>query len=68
MAGADVSRQAINQRLNRMHEKGLVGKKKAGARAVGWWATVAPRLDPAVRTDIEAADIEDAVPLDELDG
>ncbi len=37
-----VSRQAVNYRLNEMHEEGLVGKKKVGARAVGWWAEVAP--------------------------
>ena len=39
-----VSRQAVNYRLEKMHENGDVGKKKTGARSVGWWATVAPRL------------------------
>jgi len=44
-----VSRQAVNYRLEKMLEKDLVGKKKTGARSVGWWAKVAPRLADEVR-------------------
>lgn len=60
-----VTQQAVNYRLNRMHEKGLVEKKKAGASAVGWWAKVAPRLDPGVAADLEE-DEEPAIGHDEL--
>ena len=61
-----LSRQAIHHRLTQMHEKDLVDKKKTGARGAGWWATVAPRLDPDVAERAAAADREDAVPLDDL--
>lgn len=37
-----VSRQAVNYRLAEMRDEGLVGRKDVGARAVGWWAEVAP--------------------------
>lgn len=62
-----VSRDAVYRRLEKMREEGLVDKKKTGARAVGWWATVAPRLAPEVADRAAAADREDAVSLDELD-
>lgn len=66
-----VSRQAVNYRLDSMHEKGLVGKKKTGARAVGWWAEVAPSLSAEAAERVEAAREEvaagDTVPLEELD-
>lgn len=39
-----VTRQAVNYRLDRMREKGLVEKKTTGARSVGWWALVGPEL------------------------
>lgn len=39
-----VSRQAVNYRLEKMLDKDLVGKKKTGARSVGWWAKATPRL------------------------
>jgi predicted ArsR family transcriptional regulator len=50
-----VSRQAVNYRLDRMHEEGLVGRKKTGARAVGWWAKVAPRLSDESAERVERA-------------
>lgn len=62
-----VSRQAVNYRLDQMRERDLVDKKKTGARSVGWWATVAPRLDPDVAARAEAADRDSAVSLDDLD-
>lgn len=50
-----VSRQAVNYRLNEMAAKGLVGRKDVGARAVGWWAEVAP--EPV---DSDVPEYEDA--------
>ena len=48
-----LTRQGANYRLNQMHGKGLIGKKKPGARAVVWWATVAPRLSEETKRSIE---------------
>jgi DNA-binding Lrp family transcriptional regulator len=63
-----VSRQAVNYRLTKMHEEGLVGKKKAGASAVGWWAEVAPRLAPDVAAELsdEGDERDDAVTQAEM--
>jgi hypothetical protein len=60
-----ISREAVHYRLEQMREKNLVGKKKTGARSVGWWAEVAPRLDPAVAADLES-DEEPAISHDDL--
>ena len=62
-----VSRQAVHHRLEQMREKGLVDKKKTGARGAGWWATVAPRLDPEVADHADSADRENAVALEDLE-
>lgn len=62
-----VSRQAVNYRLETMHDKGTVGRKKTGARSVGWWAEVAPRLSPEARARADAASRENAISLDELE-
>jgi transcription initiation factor IIE alpha subunit len=62
-----VSRQAVHHRLKQMREKGLIDRKKTGARGAGWWATVAPRLDPDVADHAAAAERNDAIPLDDLD-
>ena len=62
-----VSRQAVHHRLEQMREKGLVDKKKTGARGAGWWATVAPRLAPDVAERVNAADREEAVALEDLE-
>ena len=43
-----ISRQAVTYRLDRMHDSGLVGRKKTGSRSVGWWAKYAPKLAPEV--------------------
>jgi len=61
-----LSRQAIHHRLTQMRGEGLVDKKKTGARGAGWWATVAPRLNPDVAEQAAKADREDAVPLEDL--
>lgn len=32
-----LTRQAINNRLKQLHNDGVLKKKRAGSRAVGWW-------------------------------
>lgn len=53
-----ISRSAVNHRLNRMRDAGLVDRKETGARSVGWWATVAPASSAETRRDIEATEGE----------
>lgn len=53
-----LTRQGANYRLNQMHDKGLVGKKKTGSRAVVWWSTVAPRLSEETKRSIEESEGE----------
>jgi len=59
-----VSKDTVTYRLKQMREKGLVGRKEAGARAVVWWAKVAPRLDPEFAESVEEA--EPAMSHDEV--
>jgi Mn-dependent DtxR family transcriptional regulator len=33
----DVTRKTVHDRLEELHENGVVNKKKVGARAVVWW-------------------------------
>lgn len=33
------SRQAANHRLKQLEDEGLLRRKSAGSRAVGWWKT-----------------------------
>lgn len=44
---------AVRHRLEQLAEEGLVVRKQFGARAVGWWATVAPELDHDVAEDVD---------------
>jgi predicted transcriptional regulator len=53
-----LSRSAMNHRLNRMRDDGLVERKQTGARAVAWWATVAPAPSAETLRDIEATEGE----------
>ena len=62
-----VTRQAINSRLDRMHENGLVDRTDAGARSVVWWATVAPELSETAHDEADSADRADAISLDDLE-
>ena len=48
-----LSQSGANYRLNKMRERGLVDRKETGARSVGWWATVAPRLSEATKARVE---------------
>ena len=43
--GKQLTSEGVRNRLETMAENGLVSRKKLGARAVGWWAEVAPELD-----------------------
>ena len=52
--GIEITPEGIRNRLESMHERGLVSRKKLGARAVGWWAEVAPELDEETITRIES--------------
>jgi len=61
-----ISRQAVHHRLEQMRERGLVDKKKTGARGAGWWAEVAPQLSPEALDRVESAERESATSLDEL--
>jgi len=51
-----ISRSGVNQRLRRMREAGLVGRKETGSRAVGWWAEVAPQLSATAIEGTEESD------------
>ena len=48
-----ITREATVARLNRMCEAGLVDRKETGARAVVWWAAVAPRLSEETKARVE---------------
>lgn len=45
--------EGVRNRLEEMHDAGLVDRKEFGARAVGWWATVAPELDAATADRVD---------------
>lgn len=62
-----ITRSAVNYRLNKMREKGLVDRKETGSRAVGWWAKVAPQLSEEAQARADAADRDDAISLDDLE-
>lgn len=62
-----VSRQAVAYRLEQMREKGLVDKKKTGARGAGWWAELAPRLSEEAKQRADVADRKNAHSLDDLE-
>lgn len=52
--GHDLTSEAVRNRLEGMAEEGLVNRKTFGARAVGWWAGVAPELAPDVAEAVES--------------
>lgn len=60
----------ITRHLKEMLDKDLVGRKETGARAVAWWAEVAPELSDESRERVEESrkDIEagNTVPLEEV--
>ncbi|GAB3028213.1 hypothetical protein GCM10025298_16020 [Natronobiforma cellulositropha] len=52
--GKQITPEGVRNRLGEMDEKGLVSRKKLGARAVGWWAEVAPELDSNTSKTIDS--------------
>jgi len=52
--GKHMTSEGVRNRLEDMAEKGLVSRKKIGARAVGWWAEVAPELDSETAGTVDA--------------
>ncbi|MFO7926904.1 winged-helix domain-containing protein [Natronomonas sp.] len=52
--GKHMTSEGVRNRLKVMAEEGLVSRKKLGARAVGWWAEVAPELDPETAETVDA--------------
>lgn len=52
--GKQITPEGVRNRLGEMDEKGLVSRKKLGARAVGWWATVAPELDASTANTVDS--------------
>ena len=52
--GTQMTAEGVRKRLNRMADDGLVSRKQIGARAVGWWAEVAPELSDSTAADVEA--------------
>lgn len=51
--GKQITPEGVRNRLEQMAEKGLVSRKKLGARAVGWWAEVAPELTADTAETVE---------------
>lgn len=52
--GKHMTSEGVRNRLEDMDDKGLVSRKKIGARAVGWWAEVAPELDAETAETVDA--------------
>lgn len=51
--GKQITPEGVRNRLEEMADQGLVSRKKLGARAVGWWAEVAPDLNTETAETIE---------------
>lgn len=51
--GTRITSEGVRNRLEEMAAKDLVSRKKLGARAVGWWAEVAPELDDDTAASLE---------------
>lgn len=52
--GKQITSEGVRQRLEKMSEEGLVNRKKIGARAVSWWAEVAPELSAETAATVDA--------------
>lgn len=52
--GKQITSEGVRNRLEQMDEQGLVSRKKLGAKAVGWWANVAPELDSHIAKTVES--------------
>ncbi|WP_089649797.1 winged-helix domain-containing protein [Halobacterium hubeiense] len=51
--GKQITAEGVRNRLEKMSDEGLVSRKKLGARAVGWWAEVAPELEAKTAKTVE---------------
>ena len=52
--GKQMTSEGVRNRFEAMAEKELVSRKQLGARAVGWWANVAPELDGKPAETVES--------------
>ena len=52
--GVQITPEGVRNRLEEMGENDLVSRKKVGARAVGWWAEVAPELDSTTAETVDS--------------
>lgn len=52
--GKQITPEAVRQRLGKMADEGTVSRKKLGARAVAWWAEVAPELSQETATVVDS--------------
>jgi len=59
-----IGRDAVYRRLRDMHDKGLIGRKETGARAVAWWAKVEPAPDVEGVEEMKAGDFRGIVQSD----
>jgi repressor of nif and glnA expression len=58
--GVQMTSEGVRNRLDSMADDGLVSRKQLGARAVGWWAEVAPKLSAETAAEIDhRADAEE---------
>jgi predicted ArsR family transcriptional regulator len=66
----DTTSVTVTRHLKEMLDADLVGRKETGARAVAWWAKVAPELSDGAKERVEEARKEveegDTVPLEEV--
>ncbi|ESS09356.1 MAG: ribonuclease R winged-helix domain protein [uncultured archaeon A07HN63] len=62
--GVQMTSEGVRNRLDSMADDDFVSRKQLGARAVGWWAEVAPEL--AAETAAEVDRRADAEEWDEL--
>jgi repressor of nif and glnA expression len=54
--GKQLTSEGVRHRLSQMDDRGLVSRKTLGARAVGWWAEVAPELSKETADRVEERD------------
>lgn len=59
--GKQMTAEGVRNRLEEMVASGLVRRKEFGARAVGWWAVVAPELDDVAERVEERAESDEWV-------
>jgi len=52
--GVQITPEGVRNRLEEMDGNGLVSRKKLGAKAVGWWAEVAPELDSTTAETVDS--------------